>query len=293
MIKEISAKSILSTNKSPSSWFGTMYLMNIYRGCQHKCIYCDSRSECYGIENFDAVLVKVNAVELLKKELRRKRKKGTIGTGAMSDPYTPAELTYKLTQETLKVIADNRYPVHITTKSNLILRDIDILQTINEIYSSVAFTVTTTDSSLAKKVEPFSPLPIERLKAMGILSTLGICTGITMMPILPFIEDNEENILNIVKMAKDYGAQFIYASFGMTLRDRQRQYYFDKLDKSFPDLKSKYEKKFGDSYSCHANNTHKLKNIFLEACYKYGISTKAPSYNNKITALQLSLFNDK
>lgn len=292
MIKEICSKSILSTNRNPSSWFGSLYLMNVYRGCQHKCIYCDSRSECYGIENFDDVLVKINAVELLKKELPRKRKKGTIGTGAMTDPYTPAELQYKLTQDTLKVIADNNYPVHITTKSNLILRDVDIIKSINEIYASVAFTITTTDSTLAKKIEPYAPLPIERLKAMGILSTLGICTGITMMPILPFIEDNPENIVSIIEMAKDYGASFIYGHFGMTLRDRQKQYYFNKLDENFPYLRQKYEKKYITKYGCPANNAKKLKEIFYETCYKYGICTEAPTYTNKISSLQLDLLSN-
>src|SRR3989339_474673 len=132
MIKEIEAKTILSTSKHPSSWFGAKYIMNIYRGCEHKCIYCDSRSECYRIENFDDVIVKINAATLLKSEIRKKRVKGTISTGAMSDPYTLAEKDYKLTSQSLEIIAENRFPVHITTKSNMVLRDIESLIEINK-----------------------------------------------------------------------------------------------------------------------------------------------------------------
>ena len=178
MIKEIEAKTLLSRNKKPSSWFGTHYLFNIYRGCQHKCIYCDSRSLCYRIDNFDDLLVKKNSVELLRKELKSKRKKGTIGTGSMSDPYTISEKDYKLTRGCLKVISDYNYPVHITTKSNLILRDVDILTEINKIYACVAMTVTTTNDDLSSIIEPGAPKSSERLKAVGVLSSLGINTCI-------------------------------------------------------------------------------------------------------------------
>lgn len=292
MIKEIYSKTILSTNRSPSSWFGAVYTMNIYRGCEHRCIYCDSRSKCYGIENFNDILVKVNAIDLLKAELAKKHKKGTIGTGAMSDPYTPIEKEYKLTQQALKVIAENNTPVHITTKSNIVIRDIDLLQEINKIYASVAFTITTTDDLLASKIEPFAPSSTERFEAMGILSMLGICTGITLMPILPFIEDNEENIVDIVKKAQEYGAKFIHTTFGMSMREGQREYYYDRLDEKFPGLRQKYEKRFGYRYKCNVNNVRKLKEKFLEACYKYGISTQMPSYASKVNSIKLNLLSN-
>lgn len=292
MIKEIEAKTILSYNKNPSGWFGVKYGMNIYRGCQHGCIYCDSRSSCYQIENFDDIIVKINAIDLLKKELLHKRIKGTVGTGAMSDPYIPIEKDYKLTMQALKVIADYRYPVHITTKSNLILRDIDILQEINKIFASVAITITTIDDDLSKRVEPYAPTSTERFQAIGILSTLGISVGITMMPILPFIEDNEENIVGIVKSASEYGAKFIYPALGMTLREGQREYYYNKLDRLFPGLKEKYQRKYGNKYSCSINNYTRIKNAFYEACNKYGMTTKVPTYDNKVTAVQMSLFEE-
>ncbi len=293
MIKEIEAKQILTTCKNPSMWFGVKYNFNVYRGCEFQCIYCDSRSKCYCIENFKDILVKINSVELLKKELKSKRKKGTVGTGAMSDPYIYSEKKFELTRKSLEVIAEYRFPVHITTKSNLVLRDIDLLEEINRIYASVSITVTTTDDNLAKIIEPNAPLPTERLKALGILSSIGICTSITMMPILPFIEDNEQNILDIVKKADYYGVRHIVPAIGMTLREGNREYYYDKLDEHFPGLREKYEKKYGSRYSCTPSNSKKLWNTFNEACYKYGISTKMPSYENKVTAMQISMFEGK
>lgn len=292
MIKEVNAKSILGKCKRPSDWFGVKYIFNIYRGCEHQCIYCDSRSECYRIEDFNDLIVKVNSIELLNKQLASKRKKGLIGTGSMGDPYTMSEKKYKLTRKALKLISDFNSPIHITTKSNLILRDIDILEEINKIYASVSMTITTTDEELARKVEPYAPLPMDRLKALGILSEIGICTSITMMPILPFIEDNEENIIDIVNKASFYGVKHIVPWLGMSLRDRQRAYYYAKLDRLFPGVRQKYEKRFKDMYSCSANNSRKLWSILSEACDKYNISLKMPTYEEKITSTQLSIFDE-
>lgn len=291
MNKEIEAKTLLSNNKHPMGWFGTHYLFNIYRGCEHHCIYCDSRSLCYRIDNFDELMVKKNAPELLKKELKRKRKKDTIGTGSMSDPYTKSEKDYLLTRKCLKVISDYNYPVHITTKSNLILRDLDILQEINKTYASTAITITTSDDHLAKIIEPFAPSSTERFKALGILSTLGICTSITMMPILPFLEDTEKNILDIVNKADYYGVKHIVPWIGMSLRDRQRDYYYKALDKNFPGLRAKYEKRYDNKYTCNSPNARKLYSILAEACNKYNISMKMPYYEEKITAVQLDMLN--
>lgn len=292
MVEEIQAKSILIPTKAPSHWFGVKYIMNIYKGCQHGCIYCDSRSECYQIKDFDSILVKINSVELLRKELSRKRVKGTIGTGAMSDPYIPIERNYRLIRNSLKAISEFKYPVHITTKSNLILRDTDILQEINKIYASVAITITTADNILARKLEPLVTSPLERFKTIGTLSTLGINVGITMMPILPFIEDNEDNILKIVDMANAYGVKYIYPFFGVTLRDRQRDYYYLKLNEFFPGVMEKYQVKYRNDYSCKINNYERIKYIFYERCARYGISTKMPYFNTQMTATQISFLDN-
>ncbi len=271
MIKEIEVKSILSTNEHPEYWFGAKYTMNLYRGCEHRCIYCDSMSQCYRIDNFEDVLVKVNAIELLREELSKKRLKGIIGTGAMSDPYTFVEGKYKLTEKALKCISDFGFPVHMITKSDMVLRDKEILQQISRTHASVAFTITTVDDVLSAKVEPFAPSPTRRLKAMKELSAAGIITGVTMMPILPFIEDDEESIKAIVKKASENGASFIIGAFGVTLRDRQRDYYYKKLDENFPWLRDKYEEVYGETYSCSSPKSKRLYDVFKEECKRYHI----------------------
>ncbi len=278
MIQDIQAKVLLSSVKQPDPWFGIKYNMNLYRGCQHQCIYCDSRSECYQIENFADILVKVNAIDLLRKELARKRIKGTIGTGSMNDPYMPLEAKLNLTERALKVIAEFRFPVHVITKNALVLRDVEMLREIGREYAAVSFTVTTADDELGKKLEPGASLVSERFKAMQALASNGILTGITMMPILPFIEDNEENISQIVTRAHECGAAYIIPALGMTLRDRQRAYYYDQLDQLFPGLRRKYEERFGDRYSCSVPNAAKLDPVFRDLCSRYGIATRMPTY---------------
>jgi len=279
MIKEITAKVLLNSVKQPDTWFGLKYNMNLYRGCQHQCIYCDSRSECYQIENFSDVLVKVNAIELLRDELARKRVKGTIGTGSMNDPYMPLEAKRNLTSRALQAIAEYSFPVHIITKSNLVLKDLDTLREIRRVYAAVSFTITTTDDDLGRKLEPGAPRVSERLAAMRVLAENGILTGVILMPVLPFIEDNIENIRAIVTRAHENGATYIIPSFGMSLRDRQRDYYYHKLDNLFPGMKEKYEKHFGNQYRCPAVDTPRLENVFRELCDHYELATQIPQFS--------------
>jgi DNA repair photolyase len=290
MIKEITAKVLLNPVKQPDDWFGLKYNMNLYRGCQHQCIYCDSRSECYQIENFSDVLVKVNAIDLLRGELSRKRVKGTIGTGSMNDPYMPLEAKLNLTGQALQLIAEYRFPVHIITKSDLVLKDLDTLREINRVYAAVSFTITTADDELGKKLEPGAPCVSERLAAMKILAENGIVTGVTLMPVLPFIEDNVENIRQIVTRAHVAGASYIIPSFGMSLRDRQRDYYYDKLDKLFPGLRGAYEKRFGSQYRVPTNNEAELEKVFLELCNHSKITTRIPQFKTE-RGRQIPLFN--
>ncbi len=278
MIHEVTAKTLLSSAKQPDPWFGIKYTMNLYRGCQHQCIYCDSRSECYRIENFADVLVKVNAVELLKQELPRKRVKGTIGTGSMSDPYLPLEAARRLTAQALEVIAQHQFPVHAITKSALVVRDLDIWREISRVYAAVSFTITTADDDLGRRVEPGAALVSQRFNAMARLAEAGILTGVTLMPVLPFIEDNSTNITAIVKRARDCGAAYILASFGMTLRDRQRTYYYAQLDRLFPGLRKQYEQRFGGRYSAPARDAGRLEQIFKELCAQQGLATRMPFY---------------
>lgn len=289
-IREIQAKVLLAHVKQPDTSFGLKYNMNLYRGCQHQCIYCDSRSECYRIENFKDVLVKVNAVELLRKELASKRVKGTVGTGSMHDPYMPAENTIGLTGRALEVIAEFRFPVHINTKSDLILKDLDTLSEINRVHASVCLSITTADDDLGKKVEPGAPLVSARFRAMEVLAARGIHVGVAMMPILPFIEDNEENITAIVEKTHEHGGTFIIPWFGMSLRDRQRAYYYEKLDKLFPGVRRRYERTYRDQYHCPVPNADGLRALFNELCARNGIATQVKRFEPE-TAKQLSLFD--
>jgi len=279
MIKDITAKVLLNTVRQPDDWFGLKYNMNLYRGCQHQCIYCDSRSACYQIENFSDILVKVNAIELLRHELSRKRIKGTIGTGSMNDPYMPIEAQRELTRQALQVIAEYRFPVHIITKSDLVLRDLDILRKINQVFAAVSITITTSDDILGKKHEPGASKVSERFKALHILAENGITTGVTLMPVLPFLEDNLENIRQIVFQAHQAGVDSIIPSFGMSLRDRQREYYYQKLDRLFPGLRGKYERKFGVRYQVGANNSNELKRKFMHWCQEFSIATCMPQFS--------------
>lgn len=270
----VSAKNIVSGYAENQHWFGANYNMNIYRGCGHGCIYCDSRSECYGIEDFDKVRAKADALGIIERNLRSKRQKGVVGMGAMSDPYNPFECESKLTRGALKLIDRYGFGAMIATKSDLVTRDIDVLQSIAK-HSPVLvkLTVTTSDDKLCRTIEPHVCVSSRRLNAIDKLSDAGIYAGVLMMPILPYIEDNESNILGIVHKASESGAQFIYGAFGMTLRTNQRDWYYDKLDVHFPGLRAKYIKRYGDKYSCSSPHYRKLRHAFLGECRKLGLRT--------------------
>lgn len=280
MIRDIEAKTILSRVRGEDLWFGLYYGMNLYRGCQHRCIYCDSRSECYRIEYFDRdVLIKANAIDLLTDELVRKRVIGTIGTGSMNDPYMPLERRVGLTRRALEAICAAGFPVHIITKSDLVLRDTEILSEIQaQTFAAVSFSITAADDTLSRILEPGASPSSRRFAAIQDLSHNGILTGVTLMPVLPFIEDTEENVRNIAELAADSGARYIIPGFGVTLRDRQRSYYYQKLDEHFPGLRRRYEQAFGNHYSAPARNTGRLQQVLEDVCAKHGISTSMPRF---------------
>lgn len=290
MYREIQAKVLLSSTSHPDLFFGCRYNMNLYRGCSHGCIYCDSRSECYQIDHFDEeVLVKANAIELLRDELSRKRIKGPISLGSMNDPYMPLEGKLNLTGCALAVIAEFGFPVHLITKSALVLKDLDTLRQIARTYASVSFTITTTDDALAAKIEPGASRPSERLQAMHVLAENGIQTGTTMMPILPFIEDNEENLAAIVEHTAAAGGSYLIPWLGMSMRDRQRAYYYARLDELFPGLREQYERTYGNQYECNSPRSNELWPFFEDCCQRHGIATRLPLYGPQ-AAKQLSLF---
>ena len=293
VIAEIRAKTLVSRVHGLDTYFGLDYGMNLYRGCQHHCIYCDSRSLCYGIEAFDRdVLIKANAVELLESELRRKRRKGIIGTGSMNDPYMPLEDKVRLTGRALEVIASYGFGVHVVTKSDLVLRDIAILQKISRVAgSAVSLTITTADDDLSRKIEPGAPPSSARFHALRSLGEAGIETRIALMPTLPFIEDTWENVSSIVEEASRCGVTAIVPWFGMSLRDRQRAHFYDRLDELFPGVRRRYEERYGDDYMCASPNAARLFERFARLCAECGIATSVqPSLTP--TGEQLQLFGE-
>jgi DNA repair photolyase len=293
MIREIQAKTILNHVKQPDPYFGLKYNLNLYRGCQHQCVYCDSRSSCYRIENFADIHIKSNAVELLEDTLPRKRVRGTIGTGSMNDPYMPLEKEVRLTRRALEVIAHHCFPVHIITKSDLVVRDLDLLQEISRVYAAVSFTITTADDALSRRLEPGAPPSSARFAAMRRLSEAGILVGMTMQPILPFIEDTEENIIRLVDLAHENGASYILPWFGMSLREGSRDYYFRKLDQLFPGLKERYIQQYGLTYICNSPRWRELDEVFQKRVYRHSIAVEMPVFQpEKIShpSQQMELF---
>lgn len=291
----VPCKTILQKTKS-TEWYGNDYNMNLYRGCCHGCIYCDSRSECYHIENFDTVRAKENCIEILRNELRRKVRTGIIGTGSMSDPYNPFEEKEEITRKALMLIDAYNFGVTVITKSDLITRDIDIYKDIAK-HSPVLcnMTVTTADDNLCRKIEPNVCLSSERFEALTKMSEAGLKVGITLTPVLPFVTDNEENLLTIVKYAHKCGVKYIHAGFGMTLRENQRDYYYKNIDIIFPGITEKYRQYYGERYNCVVPQANKLWRKFSAECEKHGILYNmreiVEDYKRGYGDMQLSFFD--
>ncbi len=259
VIKEIVAKSLVSAKGN----------FNIYRGCTHGCIYCDSRSEVYGkTYDFEDIEVKTNAIELLDTELSKKRSKSVIMTGAMTDPYIPLEKELLYTRRCLEVIEKHGFGVSLLTKSDLILRDIDILKRINEKSKCVVqMTVTTFDEDLCKTLEPNVASTSKRFEVLREMQNADIPTVLWLTPILPFINDTKENITEILKSSLDVGVRGILTfGVGMTLRYGNREYYYKKLDEHFPGVKKEYMRKYGSSYGIKSPNSASLGKLIKKFC---------------------------
>ena len=260
----IETKSILSPKNG----------MNLYRGCQHGCIYCDSRSLCYHMNHrFEDVAVKKNGVELLELALKRKRRPCMIATGSMSDPYTPIEAGLGLTRRALEVVERYGCGVSILTKSDLILRDLDILQRINlRSKAVVQLTLTTMDDKLCRMIEPGVCPTSRRIEVLQAFQRAGIPTVVWLCPILPWLNDTEENIRGIVESCAEAGVKGI-VSFGMglTLRDGSREHYYTQLDRKFPGLKERTIRTYGSAYELRSAHHHELNKLFHRLCQQHGI----------------------
>ena len=248
--------------------------INLYRGCTHGCIYCDSRSKCYGMDHeFTNVAVKENSIELLKEALRKKRKRCMIGTGSMSDPYMSIEKELKYTRRALEVINNYGFGVTLITKSDLVLRDLDLIKSINSNSKAVVqMTLTTADDELCKIIEPNVCPTSKRVKALEILRDNGIPTVVWLSPILPYINDTNSNILALIEMCKGSSVKGIICfGMGLTLREGNREYYYKKLDEHFPALKEQYIKRYGNSYVVSSPHERALMRLFHEKCEEYKI----------------------
>lgn len=260
----VNAKGILSAKNG----------MNIYRGCTHGCIYCDSRSTCYQMKHdFEDIEVKQNAPVLLEEVLRKKRKRCMIGTGAMCDPYMHCEEKLGLTRKCLEIIDRYGFGLSIQTKSDLILRDLNLLKSIHKKAKCVVeMTLTTVDPKLCKILEPNVCTTQRRYETLKIMQENGLPTVVWMTPILPFINDTEENIQGILEYCFDAGVKGILCfDMGVTLRDGDREYFYAALDRYFPGMKQKYICRYGNSYICTSDNTEELMRIFNSECEAHGV----------------------
>lgn len=287
----VNVKSILSAKNG----------MNLYRGCSHGCIYCDSRSTCYHMEHdFEDIEIKANAIELLEHALKRKRAKCMLGTGSMTDPYIPLESKIGNVRKALALADQYGFGFTLITKSDRVLRDLDLLKSINDKTKCVVqMTLTTCDENLCRKIEPNVSTTKERVEALKKLHEAGIPTVVWLCPVLPFINDTEENIRGILKYcteAKVYGV--ICFGMGMTLREGNREYFYSRLDRLFPHMKEKYMRIYGTQYQISSPKNNELMKLFHQICEDNGIvhdNSKLFEYlsrfEEKNSPVQLSLFD--
>ncbi len=275
--------------------------MNIYRGCTHGCIYCDSRSKCYQMDfPFEDIEVKINAPDLLERALKGKRKRCMIGTGSMSDPYMHCEEQLMHMRKCLEIIDRYDFGVTVITKSDRILRDLDLLKSINQKTKAVVqMTLTTYDEELCKILEPNVCTTRRRAEVLKIMHENGIPTVVWLDPILPYINDTEENlqgILNYCREAKVKG--IICFGMGLTLREGNKEYFYQKLDEHFPGLKERYKREYGPAYEVYSKKNRKLMSMFYAFCGEHGIESDVNKnfaylheFEDKQAGEQMSLFD--
>ena len=274
--EEIKAKSVLNRYKYRDNWFWCRYSINPYRGCQFACNYCDAITEKYLVheraEDFSRIIyVKTNAPELLGKEIK-KAKRDVVAMSGVTDPYQPAERKYEITRRILEVLNDNKFPVHIGTKSDLVLRDLDLLSEIaKNSWCAVTFTITTFREYLLSVLEPFAPTSEKRLEAMKRLNEAGVQAGVDFTPIIPYILDDEENIREVVEKASSAGAKYILPGAGMSLRSNQRTRFIQLLKEYWPDLMPKYETLYGNQESPPPWYTTAINKKAFELCKEFHI----------------------
>lgn len=283
-MEPIQVKSLLTPVKAgPEEFYHADWNMNLYRGCSHGCVYCDSRSACYRIEGFDTVRPKADALALLEAEMRSKRRTGVITMGAMSDPYNPLEERLQLTRGALLLMKRYGFGAAFTTKSALCARDAELLAEVSQRAPVCArLTVTCADDGLCRMLEPRVSVTSERFAALRRLADAGVFAGVWLNPVLPFLTDTEDNLRRIVRMTAENGGRFVVCFFGMTLRTGNREYYFDALQRLFPGLRDRYTAAYGNAYELAARNADALHAAFTDECRKCGLHWRFSDINREM-----------
>lgn len=290
---EIEAKSVLTRHKFRDNWFWDRYSINPYRGCQFACNYCDAISQKYLVHKdyhdfSSTIYVKKKAPKVLEKEIRR-FKPDVVGLSGVTDPYQPAEAKYQLTRKILKILAKNQFPVHIGTKSDMILRDIDLLKEISQkTWCTVSFTIITFNNDLLSYLEPLAPSPERRLEALRKLSEEGIQAGVNFIPIVPYILDSPENMEEVINKVSKH-AKYILIASGMSLRSNQRIRFMKLLKNHFPELVGKYEKLYGNNMDPARDYVISQNGIARELCEKYGLKNYINPPDFKRNSAQVTL----
>jgi len=272
------ARSMVNKLKHVDDWFWVSYTLNPYRGCAHLCVYCDARANQYRLsESFEQVVYfKGNAAEVLERQLPR-LKRGIMGTGGVCDAYQPIEAERGITRRILEALARHRFPVEVLTKSDLVLRDLDILQEINEAaWAGVLFTITTLDPVVASRFEPYAPPPERRLAALERVAKTGLTTGVMLCPHLPGISDDEAHLEEVIQRAKDAGAQFLLHG-GLTLKEGpQKERFLEALERYYPHLLPRYEELYSAGYSPQREYSQRVGQLAREICRHYGLPDRMP-----------------
>jgi DNA repair photolyase len=292
--QSITSKQILTPAKSSSRWFGVDFNANLYVGCENGCVFCDSKADSGCSDYQDSIHPVKDAIRLLDQELQGKPEHMIIGLGQRLDPYNSLDPNLRLTRGALEVINNHQQGVVIFTKSDLVLNDIDLLKKIS-LHSPVVviLSITTMNDEITRKLEPGAASTVNRFKTLNKLSNEKIKTGILMVPIVPFINDTEDNVTGIIRRAKEVGVDFIYPAFGITLHEAQRKHFYEMIDKEFPGLKNIYMDTFGSKASCQSPVAAKLKKSFVFECkrqkLKYGMSDIVKTIR-PVTTVQMKLF---
>lgn len=295
-MEEIDARRLLTpVHGSRTDFFYSDWNMNLYHGCCHGCIYCDSRSLCYHLQDFDTIRPKRNALALLEDELRRKRRAGVVSMGAMTDPYNPLEERLLLTRGALQMLKRYGFGAALTTKSALVARDAALLADIARAAQvCVQITVTCADDALCRRIEPNVSPTSERLATLRTLAEAGVYAGVWINPMLPFITDSEDNLVGVLHQSAAAGARFAVCFFSMTLRSGNREYFFDALQRDFPGVRDKYLRTYGNAYECTVPDAERLYARFKDECERLGLAWRFREINEQAAArahCQLSLFD--